>query len=146
MPDMFRRLSRHHHQGLYLGLHIKSIRFVVGLNNISRTHYQENGPDRGEFTHPKKHSTQSTAHSHSTVKCNRSVTVTKSSPWRWPSRVETFRSVLQLMIKLCLCICWWLVFLYVTSVNNILVVYFVGMFCHKTYSRKMRQYFALRIK
>jgi hypothetical protein len=43
VPDMFRRLSRRHHQGLYLGLHIKSICFVVGLNNISRTHYQENG-------------------------------------------------------------------------------------------------------
>jgi hypothetical protein len=43
IPDMFRRLPRHHHQGLYQGLHIKSIRFVAGLNNISRTHYQENG-------------------------------------------------------------------------------------------------------
>jgi hypothetical protein len=32
---MFRRLSRRPHQGLYLGLHIKSICFVVGLNNIS---------------------------------------------------------------------------------------------------------------
>jgi hypothetical protein len=57
-------------------------------------------------------STQSTAHSHSTVKCNLSVTITRSSPWTWPSRVETCRSVLQLMIKLFLCICWWLVFLY----------------------------------
>jgi hypothetical protein len=56
-------------------------------------------------------STQSTAYSHSTAKCNRSVTVMESSPWRWPSRVETCRSVLQLMIKLSLCICWWLVFL-----------------------------------
>jgi hypothetical protein len=55
---------------------------------------------------------RSTAHSHSTVKCNPSVTVTRSSPWRWPSRVETCRSVLQLMIKLSLCICWWSVFLY----------------------------------
>jgi hypothetical protein len=60
----------------------------------------------------RQYSTQSTAHSHSTVKCNLSVTVTKSSPWRWPSRVETCRSVLPLMIKLSLCICWWLVFLY----------------------------------
>jgi hypothetical protein len=60
----------------------------------------------------KQRSTQSTAHSHSNVKCNLSVTVTKSSPWRWPSRVETCRSVLQLIIKLALCICWWLVFLY----------------------------------
>jgi hypothetical protein len=57
-------------------------------------------------------SAQSTAHSHSTVKCNRSVTVTESSPWRWPSRVETCRNVLRLMIKLSLYICWWLVFLY----------------------------------
>jgi hypothetical protein len=57
-------------------------------------------------------STQSTAHSHSTIKCNRSVTITKSYSWRWPSRVETCRSVLQLMIKLSLCICCWLVFLY----------------------------------
>jgi hypothetical protein len=56
-------------------------------------------------------STQSTAHFHSTIKCNLSVTVTKNSPWRWPSRVETCRSVLRLMIKLSLCICWWLVFL-----------------------------------
>jgi hypothetical protein len=39
------------------------------------------------------------------------VTITKRSPWRWPSRVETCRSVLRLMIKLSLCICWWLVFL-----------------------------------
>jgi hypothetical protein len=53
-----------------------------------------------------------TAHSHSTIKCNLSVTITKSSPWRWPSRVETCRSVLQLIIKLSLCICWWLVILY----------------------------------
>jgi hypothetical protein len=57
-------------------------------------------------------STQSTAHSHWTIKCNLSVTITKSSPWRWPSRVETCRSVLQLMMQLPLCICWWLVFLY----------------------------------
>jgi hypothetical protein len=57
-------------------------------------------------------STQPTAHSHSTVKCNLSVTITKSSPWRWPSKVETCRSVLRLMIKLSLCICWWLEFLY----------------------------------
>jgi hypothetical protein len=47
-------------------------------------------------------STQSTAHCHSTIKCNLSVTITKSYPWRWPSRVETCRSVLQLMIKLSL--------------------------------------------
>jgi hypothetical protein len=60
----------------------------------------------------KQRSTQSTAHSHSTIKCNLSVKITKSSPWRWPSRVETCRSVLWLMIKLSLCICWWLVFLY----------------------------------
>jgi hypothetical protein len=59
----------------------------------------------------KQRSTQSTAHSHSTIKCNLSVTITKSSPWRWPSRVETW-SVLRLMIKLSLCICWWSVFLY----------------------------------
>jgi hypothetical protein len=45
-------------------------------------------------------STQSTAHSHSIIKCNLSVTITKSSPWRWSSRVETCRNVLQLMIKL----------------------------------------------
>jgi hypothetical protein len=43
IPDMFRRLSRHLHQGLYLGLHIKSICFFVGVNKISRMHYQENG-------------------------------------------------------------------------------------------------------
>jgi hypothetical protein len=45
-------------------------------------------------------STQSIAHSHSTTKCNLSVMITKNSPWRWPSRVETWRSVLQLMKKL----------------------------------------------
>jgi hypothetical protein len=56
------------------------------------------GPDRREFT-PSVHSTNSTAHSHSTVKCNLSVT-TESSLWRWPSRVETYRSVLQLKKKL----------------------------------------------
>jgi hypothetical protein len=59
-----------------------------------------------EFT-PPVHSTQSTAHYHSTIKCNLSVTITKSCPWKWPSRVETCRSVLRLMIKLSLCICWW---------------------------------------
>jgi hypothetical protein len=32
--------------------------------------------------------------------------------WSRPSRVETCKSVLRLMIKLSLCICWWLVFLY----------------------------------
>jgi hypothetical protein len=41
--DIFQRLSRRHHQGLYRGLHIKSVCFVVGFNNVSRTHYQENG-------------------------------------------------------------------------------------------------------
>jgi hypothetical protein len=65
-------------------------------------------PTRSATT-PPVHSTQSTAHSHSNVKCNLSVTVRESSPWRWPSRVETCRSVLRLMIKLFLCICWWLV-------------------------------------
>jgi hypothetical protein len=66
-----------------------------------------------ESSRPQKpRSTQSTAHSHSTIKCNLSVTITESSPWRWPSRVETCRSVLRLMIKLSLYICWWLVFLY----------------------------------
>jgi hypothetical protein len=69
------------------------------------------GRDRREFT-PPVHSTQSTAHSHSAITYNLSITVTKSSPWRWPSRVETCGSVLQLTIKLSLCICWWLVFLY----------------------------------
>jgi hypothetical protein len=63
----------------------------------------------------KQFSTQSTAHSHSTIKCNLSVTITKICPWRWPSRVETCRSVLQLMIKLSLGICWWLVFSYNTK-------------------------------
>jgi hypothetical protein len=43
-------------------------------------------------------STQSTAQFHSTIKCNPSVRVTESSPWRWPSRVETCRSVLRLKI------------------------------------------------
>jgi hypothetical protein len=62
----------------------------------------------------KQRSTQSTAHSHSTIKCDLSVTITKSFPWRWPSRVKTCRSVLQLMIKFSLCICWWSVFLYGT--------------------------------
>jgi hypothetical protein len=42
-PDMFRRLSRGHHQWLYLRFLIKSVSFFVGLNNISRTHYQEDG-------------------------------------------------------------------------------------------------------
>jgi hypothetical protein len=69
------------------------------------------GRDRREFT-PPVHSTQSTAHSHLTIKCNLSVTITKCSPWRWPSRVETCRSVLRLMIKLSLCVCWWLLFLF----------------------------------
>jgi hypothetical protein len=75
---------------------------------------------RGRFTRPV-HSTQSTAHSHSIIKCNLSVTITKKcSPWRWPSRVETCRSVLRLMIKLSLCICWWLVFLrYITFITHI---------------------------
>jgi hypothetical protein len=66
-----------------------------------------NSPQSGHLQ--KQRSTQSTAHSHSTLKCNPSVTVT-SSPWRRPSRVETCRNVLRLMIKLSLCMCWWLVF------------------------------------
>jgi hypothetical protein len=60
----------------------------------------------------KQRSIQSTARSHSIIKCNLSVTITKSSPWRWPSRIETCRSVLRLMSKLTLCVCWWLVFLF----------------------------------
>jgi hypothetical protein len=60
----------------------------------------------------KQRSTQPKAHSHSTIKCNLSVTITKSSPWRSTSRVGTCRSVLRLMVKLSLCICWWLVFLF----------------------------------
>jgi hypothetical protein len=60
----------------------------------------------------KERSTQSTAHSHSTIKCNLSVTITKSSVWRWPSRVETCRCVLQLMKNSLCAFCWWLVFLY----------------------------------
>jgi hypothetical protein len=72
------------------------------------------GRDRREFT-PPVHRTQSTAHSHWTINCNLSVTITNSSPWRWPSRVETCRSVLRLMIKLSLCICWWLVFMNLPS-------------------------------
>jgi hypothetical protein len=48
------------------------------------------------------------------------VTLTKSTPWRWPSRVETCRSVLQLMIELSLCICWWLVFLFLIYLHHIL--------------------------
>jgi hypothetical protein len=66
----------------------------------------------------KQRSTQSTAHSHSSIKCNLSATITKSSPWRWTSRVKTCRSVLRLMIKLSLCVCWWLVFLYKTDVSS----------------------------
>jgi hypothetical protein len=48
----------------------------------------------------KQRSTQSTAHCHWTIKCNLGVTIAISSPWKWPSRVETCGSVLQLMIKL----------------------------------------------
>jgi hypothetical protein len=73
------------------------------------------GPGLGSAGRDRKvhaSSTQSTARSHSTIKCNLSVTITKRSPWRWLSRVETCRSVLQLLIKFSLCICWWLVFLY----------------------------------
>jgi hypothetical protein len=56
----------------------------------------------------KQRSTQSTVHSHSTVMCNPSVTVRKSSPCRWPTRVETCRSVLRLMINsLCACVGDW---------------------------------------
>jgi hypothetical protein len=59
------------------------------------------GRDRGEYT----------VNSHAIVKCNPSVTVKKISPWRCPSRVETCRNVLRFMIKISLCICWWIVFL-----------------------------------
>jgi hypothetical protein len=34
IPDMFRSLTRRHNQGLYLALDIKSVCFVVDLNNI----------------------------------------------------------------------------------------------------------------
>jgi hypothetical protein len=69
-----------------------------------------------EFTPPKTTQYTVNSTSHSTITCNLSVTITKSSPWRWPSRVETCRSVLQLMIKLSLCICWRLVFFIVEDV------------------------------
>jgi hypothetical protein len=83
------------------------------------------GPGRNSSRLQKQRSTQPTAHSHSTVKCNPSVTITKSSPWRWPSRVETCRSVLRLKIKLSFCICWWLVFLYIVYIG---VIINVGVF------------------
>jgi hypothetical protein len=83
---------------------------VLCTGGVNSLRSRPAGPDHREYTPPKQRSTQSRAHSHSTVKCNPSVTVTKSSPWRWPSRVETCRSVLRL--KLSSCICWWLVFLY----------------------------------
>jgi hypothetical protein len=85
-----------------------SVRYIIQL----RCFWGRPGPQRVHAS-----STQYTAHPHSTVKCNLSVTLTKSSPWRWPSRVETCRSVLQLMKKLSLCICWWLVFLY--NIHNV---------------------------
>jgi hypothetical protein len=75
-----------------------------------RVHASKN--NEGSSRLQKQRTTQSTAHSHSTVKCNLSITVTISSTWRWPIRVETCRSVLRLMVKLSLCICWRLVFLY----------------------------------
>jgi hypothetical protein len=75
----------------------------------------------------KQRSTQSTAHSHSTIKCNLSVTITKSAPWRWPTRVETCRSVLRLMIKFSLCICWWLVFLYFLSLLFLHIYLFLNL-------------------
>jgi hypothetical protein len=50
--------------------------------------------------------------SSSTIKCNHSVTTAESSPWRWPSRVETCRSVLQVMKKIPLCICLCLMFFF----------------------------------
>jgi hypothetical protein len=69
-------------------------------------------PGSREFT-PPVHSTV-TAHSHSNIKCNLSVTITKKVSLKMTQQVETCRSVLRLMIKLSLCICWWLVFLYNT--------------------------------
>jgi hypothetical protein len=78
-----------------------------GLSELSVVPACNPGPQRVHAS-----STQSTAHSHSNIKCNLRVTVTKISPWRWPNRVETCKSVLRLMIKLSLSICWWLVFLY----------------------------------
>jgi hypothetical protein len=80
-----------------LGLHF-TVEWECAVDCVRRCFWRRElsavrvGPDRGE--------------------CNPSVTVTKSSHWRWPSRVETCRSVLRPMIKLSLCICWWLVFLY----------------------------------
>jgi hypothetical protein len=84
-----------------LGLHF-TVEWECAVDCVLRCFW------RRELSAVRAHasSTQSTAHSHSTVKCNRSVTVTKSSPWRRPSRVETCRSVLWLMIKLSLCVCW----------------------------------------
>jgi hypothetical protein len=91
------------------------VEWECAVDCVRRCFWRPAGRDRREFT-PPVHSTQSTAHSHSTTKCNLSVTITKSSPWRWPSRVETCSSVLQLMIKLSFCICWWLVFLLKTVI------------------------------
>jgi hypothetical protein len=88
----------------------------------------------------KQRSTQSTAHSHSTVKCNLSVTVKKSSPWKWPSRVETCRSVLRLMVKLSLCICWWLVLLYILFFLFVINSQFQAFHLETSHGRKGNQH------
>jgi hypothetical protein len=62
----------------------------------------------------KQRSTQSRAHSRSTIKCNLNVTITNKVLPEDDPAVSKHKSVLRLMIKLSLCVCWWLVFLYNT--------------------------------
>jgi hypothetical protein len=90
--------------------------------------------DHRDFVPPN--ATQYTVNS-STIKCNRSVTTTESSPWRWPSRVETCRSVLQLMKKLFVHLlvinvffCYFLFFIF--SANSRLTITFWYSLCHVT--------------
>jgi hypothetical protein len=82
-----------------------------GVNSVrSRTALQcRPGPQRIQRLQ-KQHSTQSTAHSHSTVNCNLSVRTTKFLPEDDPAGSKHV-GVCYNRWKNSLCICWWLVFL-----------------------------------
>jgi hypothetical protein len=76
--------------------------------------------DHREFTPPKQRSTQAKAHSHSTLKCNLSVTTTESSPWRWPSRVETCKTLFVHLLVVSVFCLWfvWTAVCYVVCRHN----------------------------
>jgi hypothetical protein len=77
--------------------------FIINCNtllHVSTLWSRLASRDRSEFTPPKTTLYTVSSTFSLNYKVQPSVTITKSSPWRWPSRVETCRSMFQLLIKL----------------------------------------------